>query len=262
MEQLLIELKRDYRVHKKILMMDFQSMLTCQYKILFQLNKIPDLIIQKKQKSILMDQSIITSLMFTMYENALRREKEEKYDMATLLFYRLLEMIEQKRLMNYNIYISRPEYEEINYKNASEEYDGLDNPEKLKLLKYKNTQYKKALFPKNDREYLPYPIALLDGYILLAALGDPLLLTDKNINSPANMLKRIRSMVSLRNNSIFAHGLGPVGNHDFYKFRDFVKEIFEVFCKIEGIDFIKSEKQYQFLNPIDSRYYKLMEDRK
>ena len=53
MEQLLIELKRDYRVHKKILMMDFQSMLTCQYKILFQLNKIPDLIIQKKQKSIL-----------------------------------------------------------------------------------------------------------------------------------------------------------------------------------------------------------------
>ena len=262
MEQLLIELKRDYRVHKKILMMDFQSMLTCQYKILFQLNKIPDLIIQKKQKSILMDQSIITSLMFTMYENALRREKEEKYDMATLLFYRLLEMIEQKRLMNYNIYISRPEYEEINYKNASEEYDGLDNPEKLKLLKYKNTQYKKALFPKNDREYLPYPIALLDGYILLAALGDPLLLTDKNINSPANMLKRIRSMVSLRNNSIFAHGLGPVGDHDFYKFRDFVKEIFEVFCKIEGIDFIKSEKQYQFLNPIDSRYYKLMEDRK
>ena len=34
-------------------------------------------------------------------------------------------------------------------------------------------------------------------------------------------------MVSLRNNSVFAHGLGPVGNHDFYKFRDFVKEIFE-----------------------------------
>lgn len=40
-----------------------------------------------------------------MYENALRREKEEKYDMATLLFYRLLEMIEQRRLMNYGIYI-------------------------------------------------------------------------------------------------------------------------------------------------------------
>ena len=62
------------------------------------------------------------------------------------------------------------------------------------------------------------------------------------------MLKRIRSMVSLRNNSIFAHGLGPVGNHDFYKFRDFVKEIFEVFCKIEGIDFIKSEKQQKIQN--------------
>ena len=57
--------------------------------------------------------------MFTMYENALRREKEEKYDMATLLFYRLLEMIEQRRLMNYDIYISHPEYETVNYAKAS-----------------------------------------------------------------------------------------------------------------------------------------------
>lgn len=261
MEQLLTELKRDYRVHKKILMMDFQSMLTSQYKILFQLNKIPDLIIQRNQKSILTDKSIILSLMFTMYENALRREKEEKYDMATLLFYRLLEMIEQRRLMNYGIYISKPEYENIDYTKASKEYAGLQTEEQLKLLKYKNKEYKKMLFPKNDRDYLPYPIALLDGYILLAALGDKLM-TDKNNISPVNMLKRIRSMVSLRNNSIFAHGLGPVGNADFYKFRDFVKEIFELFCVIEDIDFVNCEKQYHFLNPIDSRYYKLMEERK
>ncbi len=91
------ELKRDYRVHKIFLMMDFQSILHVNTKS-YQLNKIPDLIIQKNQKSILTNQTIITSLMFTMYENALRREKEEKYDMATLLFYRLLEMIEQRRL--------------------------------------------------------------------------------------------------------------------------------------------------------------------
>lgn len=64
--------------------------------------------------------------MFTMYENALRREKEEKYDMATLLFYRLLEMIEQRRLMNYDIFISRPEYETVNYAKASNEYQNLE----------------------------------------------------------------------------------------------------------------------------------------
>lgn len=261
MEQLLTELKRDYRVHKKILMMDFQSMLTCQYKILYQLNKIPDLIIQKNQKSILTNQTIITSLMFTMYENALRREKEEKYDMATLLFYRLLEMIEQRRLMNYGIYISHPEYETVNYAKASNEYQNLDAQEQLKLLRQRNLKYKKLLFPKSDREYLPYPIALLDGYILLAALGDSLM-TETNSATPVHMLKRIRSMVSLRNNSIFAHGLGPVGNHDFYKFRDFVKEIFEKFCAIEGISFEEYEMQFRFLNPIDSRYYKLMEGRK
>lgn len=199
--------------------------------------------------------------MFAMYENALRREKEEKYDMATLLFYRLLEMIEQRRLMNYDIYISHPEYETVNYAKASNEYQNLDAQEQLKLLRQRNLKYKKLLFPKSDREYLPYPIALLDGYILLAALGDALM-TETNSATPVHMLKRIRSMVSLRNNSIFAHGLGPVGNHDFYKFRDFVKEIFEKFCAIEGISFEEYEMQFRFLNPIDSRYYKLMEERK
>ena len=61
-----------------------------------------------------------------MYENALRREKEEKYDMATLLFYRLLEMIEQRRLMNYGIFISLSEYETVNYAKASNEYQNLE----------------------------------------------------------------------------------------------------------------------------------------
>ena len=50
------------------------------------------------------------SLMYTMFENAKRREEQEKYDMATLLWYRLLEMIEQRRLMTYQIYVSKPEY--------------------------------------------------------------------------------------------------------------------------------------------------------
>ena len=49
----------------------------------------------------LRNDSYIIPLMFTMYTNAMLRENQEKYDMATLLLYRLLEMIEQRRLAAY-----------------------------------------------------------------------------------------------------------------------------------------------------------------
>lgn len=137
MEQLLQELKRDYRMYKKILMMDFQPILRNQYKVLRQLKKIPELIKLRNQEKILGNKAIIVSLMYTMYENAKRREDQEKYDMATLLWYRLLEMIEQRRLMTYQIYVSKPEYQKADFSKASKEYAGLNPQEQLSLLKPK-----------------------------------------------------------------------------------------------------------------------------
>ncbi|MDO4340866.1 MAG: TIGR02710 family CRISPR-associated CARF protein [Eubacteriales bacterium] len=261
MDQLLKELKRDFRVYKKLLMMDFQPILNNQYKILSQLNKIPALIRQKKQKDILSDKSIMISLMYTMYENALRREEQEKYDMATLLFYRLLEMIEQRRLITYDIFVSRPDYQQADFSKASPEYSGLEKNEQIQLLKTTNKGLKQQLFSSpNERDYLPNPIALLDGYLLLAALGDAV--TAGKDGKAIYLLKRIRAMVSLRNNSIFAHGLGPVKEEDYYKFRDFVTEMFQEFCKTENIDFDLYKKTCRFLNPITSKYYKIMGENK
>lgn len=48
-----------------------------------------------------------------MYQNGRTRELQEKYDMATLLFYRLLEMIEQKRLQSYGLYVSDMKYDQM-----------------------------------------------------------------------------------------------------------------------------------------------------
>ncbi len=258
MEQLLQELKRDYRMYKKILMMDFQPILRNQYKVLRQLKKIPELIKLGNQEKILGNKAIIVSLMYTMYENAKRREDQEKYDMATLLWYRLLEMIEQRRLMTYQIYVSKPEYQKADFSKASKEYAGLNPQEQLNLLKSRNNTLKRELFRGNDKDYLPNPIALLDGYILLAALGDKI--SDGKDKRAMNQLKRIRSMVSLRNNSIFAHGLGPVKESDYYKFRDFVSEMFLDFCKVEEIDFKTYGNACHFLNPINSKYYSIMGD--
>lgn len=235
MEQLLQELKRDYRMYKKILMMDFQPVLRNQYKILHQLKKIPQLIKERNQDKILGNKAIMISLMYTMFENAKRREEQEKYDMATLLWYRLLEMIEQRRLMTYQIYVSKPEYQKVDFSKALKEYADLNSQERVDLLKSRNLSFKRELFRSNDKDYLPNPIALLDGYLLLAALGDKI--SFGRDGKPINQLKRIRSMVSLRNNSIFAHGLGPVGYNDYYKFRDFVTEMFRNFCEVEELDF-------------------------
>ncbi|MEY8429451.1 hypothetical protein AALC75_02835 [Lachnospiraceae bacterium 48-42] len=206
----------------------------------------------------LSNKAIMISLMYTMFENAKRREEQEKYDMATLLWYRLLEMIEQRRLMTYQIYVSKPEYQKADFSKASKEYDGLNSQEQVNLLKSLNLNFKKELFRGNDKDYLPNPIALLDGYLLLAALGDKI--SFGRDGKPVNQLKRIRSMVSLRNNSIFAHGLGPVGSKDYYKFRDFVTEMFRNFCEVEEIDFSLYGKACHFLNPINSKYYRIMEE--
>ncbi|MCD7883632.1 MAG: TIGR02710 family CRISPR-associated CARF protein [Lachnospiraceae bacterium] len=255
MEELLKELKRDYRVHKKILMMDFQPVLNSQYKLLCQLDKIPPLLRQKKQQEILQAKSIMVALMHTMYSNGVRREDQEKYDMASLLFYRLLEMIVQKRLMNYGIYVSRPQYDQVDFSKAGG-YEGLSANEQYEKLKADNADLRWRLFHGKPQDYLPSPIALLDGCLLLAALGDAVIAEEGQ--DPMPQLQRIRAMVSLRNNSIFAHGLGPVQKEDYFKFRNFVTKMFQTFCTLEEVNFAVYEQASVFLNPINSQYYQIM----
>ena len=166
--------------------------------------------------------------------------------MATLLLYRLLEMIEQRRLSLYALFVSRMDYSQMimNGKQITEE--------KFQTIKNKVVELKKELFGKCNSSYLPEQVSLLEGYILLAALEDPMIFDERK---GVPMLKRIRMMVSLRNNSIFAHGLAPVDEGDYQKFSQFVIELFQGFCKLEKINFEVYKKQFQWLSPIDSGYY-------
>ena len=87
--------------------------------------------------------------MFTMYQNAMIREYQGKYDMATLLLYRLLEMIEQRRLSLYALFVSRMDYSQmiVNGKQITEE--------KFQTIKNKVVELKKELFGKCNSSYLP-----------------------------------------------------------------------------------------------------------
>ena len=254
MRQLNKEIKRDQKIHRRFLLMDYAEHLARQEEVLQRLVQIPVLIGEKKQMEVLTDSRYIIPLMFTMYTNACVREIQEKYDMATLLLYRLLEMIEQRRLARYGLYVSRMEYKNMQYDfEQRPDMKGLSEEECFFQLKRDINDIKKALYGRGGNGYLPEQVSLLEGFVILQALGDPISMTESGRH--VDKLKRIRSMVYLRNNSIFAHGLGPVGKTNFEKFKKFVEEIFQELCGIEGVDFAEEKRTMEWVNPMDSEYY-------
>lgn len=252
-------LERDQRLNREFLMMDFLPVLKRQEAMLGKLNELSELLKEKRNMEILKQSELIVPLMFTMYINAEIRRKQEKYDMATLLLYRLLEMIEQRRLAVYNLYVSKMNYADIHYNlERQPELEKLGDSERFHILKDTVCSIRKELFRRSVNTFLPEQISLLDGFILLMALNDEI--SEVNSGKAIDQLKRIRYMVYLRNNSIFAHGLGPVSKEDFGKFRTFVIGIFRDFCQIESIDFDQYVKDIEWLNPLHSKNYVRMED--
>lgn len=250
------ELKRDRMIHPVFLLMDCCEQLDKQEKILEHLQNIPGMIKTRNSFKILRSKDLITALMFTMYQSGTTREQQGKYDMATLLFYRLLEMVEQRRLSHYNLNVSRMDYENIKYnlKNMPE-IGKCSKEERFPLLKDKVFNIKQELFGKNTCSYLPEQISLLEGFILLYAFRDPIMTAEGQ--GGINQLKRIRAIVYLRNNSIFAHGLGSVGLEDYFKFKSFVLEIFQQFCRIERVGYTEYQKNMEWINPMKTEYYTL-----
>lgn len=248
MAELYRQLKRDVRMHPDFILADKIDQIKAQEDQLKKLSCIHDMIKGKRSNEILNTKEIIYPLMFTMYMNAETREQQGKLDMATLLIYRLLEMIEQRRLSGYGLFVSEMHYEEmkIDEKKFSFLKDA-DSARKVEWLRDEVRDIRMKIYNNVRSVYLPDPVSLLDGFIILAALKDPLMIPVKG-NSIA-LLKRMRSVVHLRNNSIFAHGLGPVGENDYIKFRDFVLEMFKHFCKIEKIKVSEYKDIFTWIMP-------------
>lgn len=89
--------------------------------------------------------------------------------------------------------------------------------------------------------------------MLLLAMGDEICHEDSGRD--IDFIKRLRSMVYLRNNSIFAHGLGPVGEANYKKFREFVVMVLKRFCVLEKIDFDRMALNVSYINPRQSKFY-------
>ena len=164
-------IKRDKSVNSQFILMDFEEVLQQQESILAPLDEMEDLIKDKKNAYILSQKKYMVPLMFTMLQNASIREEQEKLDMATLLLYRLLEMIEQSRLSKYNLYVSK-----MDYRNTKPDYEkhpelkGASGDEIFMFIKDRYMNIKKQLFGKAGNGYLPEQVSLLEGFILLLAL--------------------------------------------------------------------------------------------
>lgn len=159
-------------------------------------------------------------LIANLYQNAIRREKQEKYEMASLLLYRLLEITEQKRLWNYGIDTSNADYSRLPVDETA-------------LLNKVNRIHNGMKF--NMMVQLDNKISLLAGFILLAALEDDIIKTNVP-GKEIGLLHKLRSKVDARNKSIFAHGYEFIDNKKYNDFKEVVDEYVDKLCQLEGID--------------------------
>ncbi len=247
MSELDRQIKRDGRNYEGCRLVSDRTIVNSQARMLSLLSETPGFVREKKQNLILQEDGRIIPLMFTMLMNAKTREEQHKLDMATLLMYRLLEMIEQRRLARYGLFVSDMNYESFAFDESSlPVLKDLSAKERVDWLSHEVYRIKKSIFGSRVSSYLPNPVSLLDGFIILSALHDPIVY--ESDDTRLYVLKQIRSKVYLRNNSIFAHGLGPVTEGDYSKFRDFVNDMFMSFCLIENIVYDDYENIFSWID--------------
>ena len=160
-------------------------------------------------------------LIANLYQNAIRREKQEKYEMASLLLYRILEIVEQKRLWNYGVDTGNADYSKL----CEDENVLLENINKI-IRKIKGF----SEWNKPDKK-----VSLLAGYIILAAVGDEIMRAKKP-GKEIDSINRLRNKVDARNKSIFAHGYEFIDRQKYSEFKEVVEEYMNLLCNIEEIE--------------------------
>lgn len=178
----------------------------------------------QKLAEALRDRKFVMALMFTLYCNALRREAQGKYDMASLLMYRLLELISQVRLAAHGLDTVEPNYSTLNQKELINRFNAIQK------------RYSK----KNPLYTLPENISLFHGYIMLTAMGD-----DLSVNIS---LDRIREQVRARNYNIFAHGFDFIGQEKCSEFRHLVESVFKSYLSGLGENMSILGNKFRFID--------------
>jgi CRISPR-associated protein (TIGR02710 family) len=151
----------------------------------------------------LADADAMLPLLGTLHAAALRRAAQGRYDFAALFRYRCLELISQHRLASYGILCNRPDYRTAGVASAT--------------LRERFVAVQQTVGRKDLKKLPERNIALFDGYMLLAALDDPLV--------RGYTIKQIEERSQARNLSVLAHGYQLIGPTEYNEFATVVDEI-------------------------------------
>lgn len=186
----------------------------------------------KKQMDLLNDLELVTNLTFAFFESAQRQYSNSKYDAATLLLYRILELISQRRLAMNGIRPADP---------MPSQYKVADMDEFLEGTR----KLRRSLYGEDAQAIdLTEKISLMNGYVILAALGDSII-----DGKPVDYLKQINEKSSVRNSCILTHGFSSITAKATESLFKYVETRIKYFCRIESIDCARISSKHKLLMP-------------
>ncbi len=163
----------------------------------------------------LKDLDAVLPLLGSLHANALRREAQRRFDTAALLRYRCMELMSQHRLATYDVLAEEPDLDTL-----KQQIPDLD--QRYRQVEQSLGFQGRGLQPNRNGAY--NPITLLNGYMLLAALNDPLMQRVEPI--------KIRNRSHVRNRSILAHGFRQITEAEYLNFVEVVEQLLEQFFAI------------------------------
>ncbi|MBK9710073.1 MAG: TIGR02710 family CRISPR-associated protein [Kouleothrix sp.] len=185
---------------------DGRATLAEQQRALVRLAEVASAVVRRGDEALrtLADPDALLPLLGALHTNALRRAAQGRYDFAALFRYRCLELIGQHRLASHGLLTSRADYRALALPKAQ--------------LSQAFQACQRAIGRKQPRG-LPDRITLFDGYLLLAALDDPLV-RDYPI-------ARIEERSDARNQSVLAHGYRLIDQGGYARFAEVVDEMID-----------------------------------
>lgn len=160
---------------------------------------------------VLGDSAAVVPILFTLRQMMDDLNRMQRYDLAIVVGYRLLEAVSQRRLASYGIDTADPDY-------------GVLSQTPAQIL----TRMQEATQMGQRRSQLPVKIDLMSGYLLLAALDDALV---NGFRWP-----KVQGLVGLRNNSILGHGFGFIKEESLGRLTGLVDDVLERLGRIESFE--------------------------
>ncbi|WP_298821627.1 TIGR02710 family CRISPR-associated CARF protein [Chloroflexus sp.] len=178
----------------------------------------------------LADLDAVLPLLGSLHANAMRRVAQQRYDTAALLRYRCLELMSQHRLATYGVWTERPDLDAL--KQRMPQLDA-----RYRQVEAAVGFRERGLQPNRDGSYSA--ITLLNGYMLLKALDDPLLAQAQPID--------IKQRSFARNKSILAHGFRQITEAEYHDFAAIVDQLLDQFFALAGRSRQEWESLYRFV---------------